>query len=74
MSLKISAIFDLCNSELAVQVQHIMREVFDILKKIQRVCTVLSFLGSGTGVSAVPAGVPLVSSADCWEGVAIFTC
>lgn len=36
--------------------------------------TVLIFLGRGTGVSAVPAGVPLVSSAAGWDGVPIFAC
>lgn len=36
--------------------------------------TVLIFLGRGIGVSAVPAGVPLVSSAAGWEGVPIFAC
>lgn len=34
----------------------------------------LIFLGSGTGVSAVPAGVPLMSSAACCMGVPIVAC
>lgn len=38
-----------------------------VLDQLLRKCvhTVLIFLGRGTGVSAVPAGVPLVSSAAC---------
>lgn len=38
-------------------------EVFE--RYSEHLYTVLIFLGRGTGVSAVPAGVPLVSSAAC---------
>lgn len=43
------------------------KAVLDVYRKLCRksVLTVLIFLGRGTGVSAVPAVVPLVSSAGC---------